>query len=82
MYRCNLDSDKDPSGIGHHKSTFQECPWLWLSKLRIKKWIKNDPLAFHAYIEDISDKYWDEKSCSGKIVWQWINENPKYRIDY
>lgn len=71
MYRINYDADKCEDGIGCHRAGWQEVPWLWLAKLKIKKWIREDVKIFRAYIEDISDKYWDSERCRGKTVWEW-----------
>jgi len=74
MYRINYSADKCKDGVGCHCVGWQEVPWLWLAKLRIKKWIRNNDRIFSAHIEDISDKYWDSVRCIGKTVWKWEKE--------
>ena len=71
MYRINYSADKCEDGVGCHRVGWQEVPWLWLAKLKIKKWIREDGKIFRAYIEDISDKYWDKERREGKTVFEW-----------
>lgn len=70
MYRYVINSQKSEDGIGFHKSTWSECLFKWSAIRCAKKGLKEDKDAFHAYVEDISGKFWNDETCSGKIVWE------------
>lgn len=74
MYRINYMAVKDNDGIGFHVRGWQEVPWLWLAKLKVKMWIRSDERIFEAYIEDVSPRHFDTRRCIGKTVWEWKRE--------
>lgn len=69
MYRYVINSDRDESGIGFHSSAWSECLFKWMAIRCAKQGLKEKG-AFHAYVEDISWKFWNNKTCRGKVVWE------------
>lgn len=71
MYRINYTAVKSVDGIGFRVRGWKEVPWLWLAKLKAKRWIRTDERISEVCIEDVSPRHFDSKRCVGKTVWEW-----------
>lgn len=48
----------------------QEFCWKWLAIREAKKLMKESETIGYVYVEDISDKFWDDQFTMGKVVWE------------